>query len=93
MGLLQNVISLVELVRTPTHELNQQVRAVPPRPRIVRLELDPQRCTGCGSCTEMCPVDAISVREGTAELDQDACALCGACLSVCPDDALALLEE
>ena len=90
MGLIQNVISLVELVRTPTHELDRQVRAVPPRPRFMRLEVDGQRCSGCGSCTEICPVDAIAMRDSTAILDQDACAVCGACLTVCPEDALAL---
>ena len=93
MGLFQNVISLVELVRTPEHKLKQQIRAVPPRPRVMRLEVDAQRCSGCGSCIEMCPVDSIAVREGIAEVDHDYCALCGACMSVCPDEALALLEE
>ena len=93
MGLFQNVISLVELIRTPTPELERQIGKVPPRPRVMRLEVNGERCTGCASCTEICPVDAIAVREGKAQLDQGACAVCGACLTVCPEEALGLLEE
>jgi len=93
MGLFQNVISLVELIRAPPPEIERKVQAEPPRPRIMRLEVNEDRCTGCASCIELCPVDAITVRQEKAKVDQDACAVCGACLTVCEDEALGLLEE
>ncbi|MHC4884185.1 MAG: DUF362 domain-containing protein [Planctomycetota bacterium] len=45
-------------------------------------------CSGCGSCVEVCPVDAIA--EGTDKyvIDADACVDCGACVDECPVEAI-----
>lgn len=44
-------------------------------------------CTGCGSCVETCPVEAIS--EGTPYvIDAEKCIDCGACSSSCPVEAI-----
>lgn len=40
-------------------------------------------CTGCGSCAEMCPTEAIAPEDpGKVELSK--CILCMRCASVCP---------
>lgn len=42
-------------------------------------------CLGMGSCTDICPVHAIKVRDsGYAEVDMGRCMGCGKCVSVCP---------
>lgn len=58
--------------------------------------IDPKVCTGCGSCQEACPCDAISEsEEGYFVVDYDACAECGACFDVCEFNSVieADLEE
>ena len=46
-------------------------------------------CTGCETCIERCPVNAISV-ENTATVDRELCLGCGLCASVCPEEAITL---
>ncbi len=46
-----------------------------------------KECMGCGSCTDVCLVDAISITV-YAEIDQDRCVHCGECLNCCPVEAI-----
>ena len=46
------------------------------------------KCTNCGACVKVCPVEAISIKEGKAVVDQEKCIHCGKCLNVCPQDAI-----
>ena len=50
--------------------------------------VDENRCTGCGTCVEECPVETISINNETAEIDMDNCIHCGTCHSVCPEEAV-----
>lgn len=34
-------------------------------------KVDTELCTGCGACVEVCPVEAISLRDGKAQIDGD----------------------
>ena len=54
------------------------------------LYIDCTICTGCGTCIDDCPVDAIRLDEntGVASIDQKLCNECLACLEVCPDGAI-----
>jgi Pyruvate/2-oxoacid:ferredoxin oxidoreductase delta subunit len=51
-------------------------------------ETDPERCVGCGACAEICPVDAITLEEGTAVVNTEWCIGCGVCANRCAFDAL-----
>jgi len=58
---------------------------------VVTLALDPEKCIGCGLCTEVCP-RAVFVMTGkkVAIRDRDLCMECGACAMNCPTGALAV---
>lgn len=45
------------------------------------------KCTGCGTCTDACPTEAISIEDGKAVIGL-ACMDCGACPRVCPEGAI-----
>jgi len=48
-----------------------------------------EMCTGCGTCIEECPVDAIALTEdGLARIDEEQCIRCGTCHDVCPAEAV-----
>ncbi len=51
------------------------------------LNIDTEKCTGCGLCVKVCPFDAMQLVNEKAEANE-ACTLCGACVKVCPVDAL-----
>ncbi|MBU0497473.1 MAG: 4Fe-4S binding protein [Candidatus Thermoplasmatota archaeon] len=53
------------------------------------VTIDKKTCTACGACVEVCPVDAISLKE-KAEVDEDTCIDCGACVDECPVEAISL---
>ncbi|MFP4589111.1 MAG: FAD-binding protein [Candidatus Acetothermia bacterium] len=53
------------------------------------INIDQEKCTGCGQCIKVCPTDAISLSEkDLAEVDRSLCISCGACVSVCPTEAI-----
>ena len=52
--------------------------------------VNPEKCTGCETCVESCPLDAISMKDGLAVVDADTCGDCGACVDVCPVEAIAM---
>jgi ferredoxin len=52
-------------------------------------KVNPEECTACGQCAEVCPVEAIKVND-VAVVDPDTCTDCGACVDECPVDAITL---
>ncbi len=54
--------------------------------------VDKEKCTGCESCVEECPSEAISIVDGKAEIDPDACIDCGVCVDACPVESISLEE-
>ena len=56
---------------------------------VVTLSLDPEKCTGCGMCAEVCPHDVFDITDRKAQIaDKDLCMECGACALNCPAAAL-----
>jgi len=64
--------------------------------------IDADKCTGCGKCVEVCPVEAMSMvsandpkkpKRKVARLDADLCLGCAVCVRNCSKDALALTER
>lgn len=45
-------------------------------------------CVGGGECQNVCPVGAITVKNGVAKVDKTLCISCGACINKCPKDII-----
>ena len=60
-------------------------------PNVVTLDLDVDKCTGCGICVEVCPHGVLVLNNSKAEIaDRDACMECGACALNCAFAALSV---
>ena len=53
-------------------------------------KVDKEKCTGCESCVEECPSEAISMVDGKAVVDVDACVDCGVCVDACAVEAIGM---
>lgn len=58
----------------------------------VKAEVDQERCTGCGTCQEVCRFDAVELGE-TSRIDGFSCEGCGVCAAFCPEEAIALKDN
>ncbi len=56
---------------------------------VVTLELDTEKCTGCGTCLQVCPHGVLALENKKSQIiDRDACMECGACALNCPVEAI-----
>lgn len=59
----------------------------------VIVNVDQDKCIGCGKCTEVCLTGAAVLREGKASCDESICKTCGACALACPQKAINISVE
>ena len=58
------------------------------------IQIDREKCNGCGACAEACHEGAIAMVDGKAELMRDDyCDGLGDCLPTCPTGAIAFVER
>ncbi len=58
------------------------------------LEINEERCNGCGLCILDCAEHALIIENGKAKIISDAlCDGLGACIQGCPQDALTIIER
>lgn len=55
----------------------------------MKATVDQEKCTGCGQCVDVCPIEAIELDNGMAVIS-DECIECGACVDACPMEAISL---
>jgi electron transfer flavoprotein alpha subunit len=53
------------------------------------IKVNPDECTGCGSCESACPFGLIEIVDGKARI-KDGCTLCGACKDACSFNAITI---
>lgn len=56
---------------------------------VVTLQLDEEKCKGCGMCINVCPHEVFLMKDDKAQIvDKDSCMECGACAKNCPFSAI-----
>ncbi|MBB3186506.1 4Fe-4S binding protein [Microbacter margulisiae] len=51
-------------------------------------KIQPEKCTGCGTCVSICPTDAIRLMQGKAFIEEALCRNCRKCVRMCPENAI-----
>jgi UDP-glucose 4-epimerase len=54
------------------------------------VEVEEDKCVGCGKCVEVCPFNLRILEEGRSSVDPNRCVGCGRCLPVCPEGAISI---
>lgn len=58
------------------------------------IQIEEEKCNGCGACASACHEGAIGMVDGKAKLlRDDYCDGLGDCLPACPTGAISLLEK
>ena len=53
-------------------------------------KIDAETCTGCESCVDSCPSEAIQMEAEKAVIDVEKCVDCGVCVDECPVEAISM---
>ncbi|MDA3779700.1 MAG: 4Fe-4S binding protein [Bacteroidales bacterium] len=57
------------------------------------LKIQKDVCVGCSRCMNVCPTEAIRIRNGKAELFEHKCIDCGECFKACPVNAIIIEQD
>lgn len=56
---------------------------------VVTLQLNTEKCIGCGMCIKVCPHQVFKIKDKKAAIvNHDRCMECGACSRNCPEGAI-----
>ena len=56
------------------------------------IQIDKEKCIGCGLCESDCPAFHIKVEDKKAIVQQNMCIGCGHCFAICPKEAITIPE-
>jgi electron transport complex protein RnfB len=57
------------------------------------VEINPDKCTACGECIELCQMDALESVNNHTEVLEKRCIGCAVCVSACATDAISLIKK
>jgi Fe-S-cluster-containing hydrogenase component 2 len=57
------------------------------------VQIDNNKCTGCGGCIDLCPEIAISMINDVVTVNDELCTGCSTCIKVCPMKAPCEIEQ
>ncbi|MHA1269248.1 MAG: 4Fe-4S binding protein [Candidatus Helarchaeota archaeon] len=59
--------------------------------RLIKAIIDPDRCSKCGLCVEICPYNALTFGDnGIPVVNEIICKGCGTCVSICRSESVTL---
>ncbi|ACL19886.1 nitroreductase [Desulfitobacterium hafniense DCB-2] len=58
----------------------------------IMVNIDSEKCIGCGLCVRDCFPGKIVIVEGKAQIKNKQCMQCGHCIAICPQDAVSMIE-
>jgi NAD-dependent dihydropyrimidine dehydrogenase PreA subunit len=60
---------------------------------MVKIVVDNDKCTGCGTCADTCPVGVFEMKdEKSVAAKTEECLVCRACEVQCPETAIQVIE-
>ncbi|MCK4223216.1 4Fe-4S binding protein [Candidatus Bathyarchaeota archaeon] len=60
---------------------------------MVEIKVDLEKCNGCGTCVDTCPVEVYEIKDEKAvPVKQEECIVCKACEASCPNGAIEVIE-
>jgi predicted Fe-Mo cluster-binding NifX family protein/ferredoxin len=80
-----------EQLEQQKQQLNKRIAELETARNLVAVVIA-EKCTGCGICADVCPVNAIKVN-GQAVVQADLCTGCALCVGECPDNAIVLTQN
>jgi len=63
---------------------------------MAKITVDPEKCTGCGTCVDVCPVGVYELQGDppkSVPVKPEECLLCEACVENCPTEAITVEAE
>ena len=60
-----------------------------------QIKINLEKCTGCGTCYDVCAFDCYSEpKDGKVSVvDAEACTGCRSCESQCPEECIEIIEQ
>jgi len=59
-----------------------------------KVQVDTEKCTGCGECVDSCPGEVYELIDGKAVVvNEDECHGCHTCEAMCDEDACQVEED
>jgi len=80
-----------EQLEQQKQQLNKRIAELEAIQNLVAVVLA-EKCTACGICADVCPVNAIKVN-GQAVVQADLCTGCALCVGECPSNAIVLTQN
>ena len=60
---------------------------------MTEIKVDIEKCDGCGTCVDVCPVEVFEIREGkSVAVNPGECISCRICELECPNNAIEIVE-
>ena len=57
------------------------------------IEIDEEKCIGCGLCVKRCPMKVLEVKDKKVFFTPEICIGCGVCVHKCPEKAIFLVHR
>ena len=80
-----------EMLEQQKQQLNQRIAKLGSGRKTTAF-VQPDKCTSCAICADVCPTNAISI-DKYAVINPDLCTACAACISECPNGAIVITQQ